>query len=425
MEKTEERYQAYVRILKKELVPAMGCTEPIAIAYGAAYARDVLGKEDIQQVDIYASGNIIKNVKSVTVPNTNGKKGIESAAAIGIVAGDPKKQLEVISCVSEEQLKQLDSFLERVAIHVHHAKTSCALEVLIVLTSAHHKVEVKIKNEHSHIVFVKKDEEVIYNEVCEDQNAMDPDYAWLSMERLYEFATSADLHDVEDLLQRQIDYNTAIAQEGLNKGYGANIAGVLLAAYGNDVSIRARAMAAAGSDARMSGCELPVIINSGSGNQGMSASLPVITYAQELHASQEQLYRALLISNLSTLYQKQHIGRLSAYCGAVSAGAGAGAGICYLHGGDFDAICHTIVNALAITSGIICDGAKPSCAAKIASAVDAGILGYEMYKQGKQFYRGEGIVAAGIEATIDSVGQLACKGMKDTDEEIIELMIHS
>lgn len=425
MECTKERDAAYVRILTKELVPAMGCTEPIAIAYGAAYAKQLLPEEPLTQVDIYASGNIIKNVKSVTVPNTNGKKGIESAAAIGIVAGDAEQKLECISHVTQAQLDALDVFLKDVPIHVHHAKTSCALEVLIVLTSQTHQVEVRIKNEHSHIVYVKKDDEVFINEVCEEQTTIDPDYALLSMEGLYDFAIHTDLRDVKDILQRQIAYNTAIAQEGLDKGYGANIAKVLLSAYGDRVEVRARAMAAAGSDARMSGCELPVIINSGSGNQGMSASLPVIVYAQELQVSQEQLYRALLISNLSTLYQKQHIGRLSAYCGAVSAGAGAGAGIAYLNGGDFDAICHTIVNALAITSGIICDGAKPSCAAKIASAVDAGILGFEMYKQGKQFYRGEGIVAAGIEATIDHVGRLACKGMKDTDEEIIDLMIHA
>lgn len=425
MEKSDQRYEAYIRILTKELVPAMGCTEPIAIAYGAAYAKRLLGNDGITQVDIYASGNIIKNVKSVTVPNTCGRKGIESAAAIGIVAGNPDKKLEVLSHVTKEQITQLDEFLARTPIHVHHAKTTCALEVMIAITSLHHYAEVKIKNEHSRIVYVKLDETVLQNDECEDQAASDLDYALLSMAGLYEFAISADLQDVEEILQRQIDYNSAIAQEGMQKGYGANIARVLLGTYGNSVQIRARAMAAAGSDARMSGCELPVIINSGSGNQGMTASLPVITYAQELHISQEQLYRALLISNLSTLYQKQHIGRLSAYCGAVSAGAGAGAGICYLCGGDFDSICHTIVNALAITSGIICDGAKPSCAAKISSAVDAGILGYEMYKQGKQFYHGEGIVASGIEETIDSVGQLACKGMKDTDEEIIELMIHS
>lgn len=423
MDKTSACYQAYVRILEKELVPAMGCTEPIAIAYAAAYAKALFLDEPIKQVDIFASGNIIKNVKSVTVPNTGGRKGIEAAAAIGIVAGDAKKKLEVISNVSNEQLLQLDAFLKNTSIQVHHVRTTCALEVLVRLSNDQHHVEVKIKQDHSHIVYVKKDDEIILDEQEEMPLCEDEDYAYLSMEGLYDFAMSADLNDVKFLLQRQIDFNTAIAHEGLTKCYGANIANVLLQAYGDRVEVKAKAMAAAGSDARMSGCELPVIINSGSGNQGMSASLPVITYAQELGKSQEELYRALLISNLSTLYQKMHIGRLSAYCGAVSAGAGAGAGIAYLLGGDYDAICHTIVNALAITSGIICDGAKPSCAAKIASAVDAGILGCEMYRQGKQFYRGEGIVAKNIEETIDCIGELVCVGMKDTDEEIIDIMI--
>lgn len=425
MEKTDERYQAYLRILEKELVPAMGCTEPIAIAYAAAVAKEVLGEEDIVQIDIYASGNIIKNVKSVTVPNTGGKKGIEAAAAIGVVAGNAKEELEVISHVSKEDLQALETFLKRVVINVHHACTKCALEIMVALQGMHHRAQVKITQEHTHIVHIQRDDKILHhiNEVEEKKE--DKDYQLLSMKGLYDFSVSVDLSLVKELLQRQIDYNTRIAQEGLAKGYGANIAKVLLHTYGDQVAIRAKAMAAAGSDARMSGCELPVIINSGSGNQGMSASLPVIEYARELSASEEQLYRALLISNLATIYQKLRIGRLSAYCGAVSAGAGAGAGITYLLGGDFDHICHTIVNALAITSGILCDGAKPSCAAKIASAVDAGILGGEMYRAGKQFYHGEGIVAGSIEETIDCVGQLAREGMKETDEEIIHLMIHS
>lgn len=423
MEKNDPRYQAYVHILEKELVPAMGCTEPIAIAYGAASAKRLMEGDEIQRVDVFASGNMIKNVKSVTVPNTNGKKGIEAAAAIGIVAGDPDKELEVICEVCEEDLAKLEAFLAKVEIQVHHAITKCALEVKVCLHGAHHDVEVKIMHEHSHIVYIKKDGMVLRDEKIDEERNEDEDYLLLSMKGLYDFAMMVDIADVKDILDRQIAYNGAIAEEGLRKGYGANIANVLLTTYGNRVEVRARAMAAAGSDARMSGCELPVIINSGSGNQGMSASLPVIEYAKELQSSQDELYRALVISNLSTLYQKMHIGRLSAYCGAVSAGAGAGAGIAYLLGGDFDAICHTIVNALAITSGIICDGAKPSCAAKIASAVDAGILGCQMYRQGKQFYRGEGIVCRNIEETIEGVGHLAREGMKDTDEEIIHMMM--
>lgn len=420
----DEQYQAYVRILKKELICAMGCTEPIAIAYAAAYAKSYL-PEDVLKVDIYASGNIIKNVKSVVVPNTNGRKGIEAAAAIGIVAGKVERKLEVIAHIEEYERKRLDEFMQNVEIQVHHALSECVLEIMIVLHSAHHQVCVKIKHEHTHVVFVKKDDEILFDEQDNGYKQEDCDYQRLSMRGIYDFAVLADVEDVKDILQRQIDLNSAIAQAGLTNEYGANIGNILLRSYGNRIDIRAKAMAAAGSDARMSGCELPVVINSGSGNQGMSASLPVIEYAKEYGCSQEQLYRALLISNLSTLYQKIYIGRLSAYCGAVSAGAGAGAGIAYLLGGDFDHICHTIVNALAITSGILCDGAKASCAAKIASSVDAGILGYQMYKHGKQFYCGEGIVCQNIEATIQGVGHLAKEGMREMDEDIIAMMMKS
>lgn len=424
MEKKDAQYEAYVALLKKELVPAMGCTEPIAIAFAAAKAATLL-PEQVKAIDIYASGNIIKNVKSVTVPNTKGRKGIQAAAAIGVIAGDPNKDLEVISQVSEDQLAQLEAFLQTARIDVHHANSRCALEVSVKVSGAQHSVLVCIQNEHNNIVRIEEDEQITWRKEDEAKQQETLEAMSFSMEGIYAFAQMADIADVKDLLDRQIAYNTAIAQEGLRHDYGANIGSVLLATYGDNVQIRARAWAAAGSDARMSGCELPVIINSGSGNQGMTASLPVIAYAKELHASEEQLYRALLISNLSTLYQKKYIGRLSAYCGAVSAGAGAGAGIAYLLSGDYDHICHAIVNALAITSGMICDGAKPSCAAKIATAVDAGIMGCMMYEKGKQFYRGEGIVCRNIEETIIGVGQLARDGMKETDDEIIKLMINN
>lgn len=424
MKKQDAQYRGYVTLLKKELVPAMGCTEPIAIAYAAAQAAARL-KEDIKQVDIYASGNIIKNVKSVTVPNTGGRKGIQSAAAIGIIAGDPTLGLEVISHVRTEQIAQMEAFLEKTAVYVHHKQCSCALQVGVRVSGDKHTVLVCIQNEHSNIVRIEEDGRCVLDKEARKDTQEQLDAMQFSMQGIYEFAEIADLADVKEILDRQIQCNTAIAEEGLAHSYGANIGSVLLSTYGDSVQIRARALAAAGSDARMSGCELPVIINSGSGNQGMTCSLPVIAYARELQSSEEQLYRALLISNLSTLYQKKYIGRLSAYCGAVSAGAGAGAGIAYLLGGDYDHICHAIVNALAITSGMICDGAKPSCAAKIATAVDAGIMGCMMYQKGKQFYRGEGIVCRDIEETIMGVGQLARDGMKETDDEIIKLMIQN
>lgn len=424
MEKSDICYQSYVEILKKELVPAMGCTEPIAIAYAAALAKKHFDAA-VESVDIYCSGNIIKNVKSVTVPNTHGRKGIEVAAAIGIVAGNCDKELEVIKTVSEEQIIEMETFLKDVPIRVHHTPCDCALELYIVVRHGSDYVKVKIMNEHANVVLIEKNGEVIFDKGNALFITKGDAYTHLSMSKIYEFALSVDIEDVKEVLERQVRYNSAIAQEGLKHAYGANIASILLSTYGDSVPVRAKAMAAAGSDARMSGCDLPVIINSGSGNQGMSASLPVIEYAKDLKASDEQLYRALVISNLSTLYQKIHIGRLSAFCGAVSAGAGAGAGIAYLLGGDFRHISHTIVNALAIASGIICDGAKPSCAAKIATAVDAGIIGCQMYNQGKQFYCGEGIVCQNIEETIEGVGILAREGMKETDDEIIKMMIKS
>lgn len=423
MERNDACYKGYLEILKRELIPAMGCTEPIAIAYAAALAKKYQ-QDMIDKIDIYCSGNIIKNVKSVTVPNTNGKKGIEVAAALGVIAGNADKELEVIADVSAEQIAQLDKFLADVSICIHHASCDCALDITLVLWHKQQYVKVKIENEHANVVLIEKDGKQLF--IKEEKSILDDMcHHKMSMEGIYEFALCVEMEDVNDILARQVAYNMAIAEEGLKHSYGANIGSVLLSTYGNSIQVRARALAAAGSDARMSGCDLPVIINSGSGNQGMSASLPVIAYAQELNVGKEQLYRALIISNLSTLYQKKHIGRLSAYCGAVSAGAGAGAGIAYLLGGNFDHICHTIVNALAITSGIICDGAKASCAAKIASAVDAGIVGCYMYNKGKQFYNGEGIVCKNIEETIESVGVIARVGMKETDDEIIKMMMKS
>ena len=424
MERHDGQYDAYIALLNKELVPAMGCTEPIAIAYAAAVATSYM-KYPIEKVDIYASGNIIKNVKSVTVPNTGGRKGIQSAAAIGIVAGDASKGLEVIAHVNNDQIKMMEEFMKNTDIQIHHEQSNCALKVGIKVSGQVHSVYVCIQNEHSNIVCIKKDDELIFDHQSDKETQELLDAMEFSMKSIYEFALITEIEDVKEVLDRQMEYNYNIAEEGLKGNYGANIGSVLLSTYGNDVQTRARAYAAAGSDARMSGCELPVIICSGSGNQGITCSVPVIVYAKELGVSEEELYRALLISNLTTLYQKKYIGRLSAFCGAVSAGVGAGAGISYLLGGDYDAICHTVVNALAIASGMICDGAKASCAAKIATAVDAGIMGCMMYRNGKQFYKGEGIVCKNIEETIMGVGHLARDGMKKTDDEIIRLMIQN
>lgn len=423
MEKTNERYNAYIQILKEELVPAMGCTEPIALAYAAAKAREVLG-ELPDRVLVEASGSIIKNVKSVIVPNTNHLKGIPAAATAGIVAGRPERELEVIAEVSPEEIAQMKEFLETVPIDVKHIDQGITFDIVVTLYKGSSYAKVRIANYHTNIVLVEKNHEIISQvEIAGESEEGLTDRSLLDMEHIWDFINTMDVADVKELLDRQIAYNTAISEEGLRGNYGANIGQVLLDTYGDDIRTRAKAKAAAGSDARMNGCELPVVINSGSGNQGITTSIPVIEYAKELNVGEEKLYRALALSNLTTIHQKTLIGRLSAYCGAVSAGAGAGAGIAYLCGGDYKDVVHTVVNALAIVSGIVCDGAKASCAAKIASAVDAGILGYNMYKRGQQFYGGDGIVTKGVEATIKNVGRLGKEGMKETNEEIIKIMI--
>lgn len=423
MNKNCPTYQTYLEILRRELIPAMGCTEPIAIAYGAAKARAVLGALP-DRIVIAASGNIIKNVKSVIVPNTNGCKGIEAAAAIGALAGDEKAGLQVLAQVSAAEKEQLRGYLARTDIRVEAAETEHVLDIRIRAGHGADTAEVQIAGEHTNIVRIARNGSLLFQKEIETPSGdSQPDYDCMTIADIYDFAETADLEDVRDILDRQIACNTAIADEGLRRDYGANIGKILLKAYGTDIRVRARARAAAGSDARMNGCELPVVINSGSGNQGMTVSLPVIEYAKELHASQEQLYRALILSNLVTLHEKEGIGRLSAYCGAVSAGAGAGAGIAWLHGGGYSAVIHTIVNALAITSGMVCDGAKASCAAKISAAVDAGILGFEMYRNGQQFYDGDGLVRKGVENTIRNISRLGRIGMKETDKEIIRIMI--
>ncbi len=424
MERTSTVYKTYVEILKRELVCAMGCTEPIAIAYCAAVARKALGTLP-SEIDVAASGNIIKNVKSVIVPNTGGLRGIEAAAAIGALAGDAEAGLQVVSHVTPDEIAALPGYLEQTAFSVSAAESEFLLDIEVTVRANGHFATVRAVQEHTNIVLVETDAGVLFSKDPDEDTGKDegaPDYTLLNVADICEFADTCELDDVRPILERQLSCNCAIAEEGLRGNYGAGIGKVLLAAYGDDVRTRARAYAAAASDARMNGCDLPVVINSGSGNQGITASLPVYIYAKELGASEEKLYRALLVSNLVTLHEKTGIGRLSAYCGAVSAGAGAGAGIAYLHGGGCREISHTIVNALAVTSGIVCDGAKSSCAAKIAMAVEAGILGFEMYSCGKQFYGGDGLVAKGVENPIANFSRLGRVGMRETDKEIIRMM---
>lgn len=426
MERTDKRYSAYIAILREELIPAMGCTEPIALAYAAAKAREVLGDLP-DRVLVEASGSIIKNVKSVIVPNTNQLKGIPAAATAGIVAGDPERELEVIAEVSEEKRNAMRSFLDSVEITVEHVDFGHVFDLIVTEWKGESSAKVRIADFHTNIVSIEKDGKVLFEKPMEEeqQDEQRTDRSLLDMEHIYDFANTVEIRDVKEILDRQIQYNTAISEEGLLGDYGANIGSVLLRTYGDDIKVRARAKAAAGSDARMNGCELPVIINSGSGNQGITVSVPVIEYAKELGCGKEKLYRALVVSNLTAIHQKSGIGTLSAFCGAVSAGAGAGAGIAYLIDGSLKAIDHTVVNALAIVSGIVCDGAKASCAAKIASSVDAGILGFQMYQNGQQFRGGDGIVVKGIENTIRNIARLGKQGMKETNEEIINMMVES
>ena len=424
MQKTDPRYQHFVQILREELVPAMGCTEPIALAYGAAKAREMLGRMP-ERVLIEASGNIIKNVKSVVVPNTGGLKGIEAAAVAGIVAGKAEKILEVISEVTEEEKHAMRDYLTAHDVRVKPAQGDIVFDIIITLWAAEDSVRLRIADYHTNIVHIERNGEVLLSSGKVSEKAEMKgltDRSCMSVEAAIDFADTCDLADVGALVERQIAYNYAIAEEGMKNRWGANIGKTLRVHYGDDVKTRARYMAAAGSDARMSGCEMPVIIVSGSGNQGITASVPVIVYAKHLGVSHETMVRAVLLSDLLTIHLKTGIGRLSAYCGAVSAGCASAAAIAHLCGGTLEDVAHTLVNSLAIVSGMICDGAKASCAAKIAAAVDAGLLGWCMYQNGQQFYGGDGVITKGVEATIVNIGRLGRIGMRETDKEIIRIM---
>ncbi len=423
MKYKDSKYNAYVVILNNELLPAMGCTEPIAIAYCAAILKDTL-QGNPEEIEILVSGNIIKNVKSVTVPNTNGMHGIEAACGIGIIAGDSKKKLEVISNVNEKQISLLPKYLQETKISVKHKNTSHKLYIEIIGKYNNDCAKVIIQDEHTHVILIEKNNEIVFKAKNPEIKIEEKiDKSVLNIKNIVEFADICDINDIKKVLDKQIKYNMAIANEGLQNNYGANIGKTILNNMGCTLLQNMKALASAGSDARMNGCNMPVVINSGSGNQGITVSVPVIVYAKEHKMSDELLYRALAVSNLCNIHMKNNIGALSAYCGVVMAGAASGVGIAYLEGGKLDAVAHTLVNALAIVSGVVCDGAKSSCAAKIASSVEAGLLGYYMYKDGNQFYGGDGIVKKGVENTIKAVGSLARVGMCETDKEIIQIMM--
>ena len=419
---TDLKYAQYLKILHEELIPAMGCTEPIAMAYAAAKAREVLGALP-DKIDIVISGNIIKNVKSVIVPNTGGLKGITAAIAAGAVAGNADRQLEVLADVKEDEIPKIAQFMESCAMAVMKSESDKLLDIDLHMYRGRDNVRLRITDFHTNIVLIEKNGQVLLKKESTSADGGETDRGVLNVRDIIEFAESVDIEDVRDLLEKQIEYNCAISEEGLHGEYGASVGKTLLETRGEAVRVRARAQAAAGSDARMSGCEMPVVIVSGSGNQGMTASLPVIVYARDMGASHERLLRALVVSNLITIHQKTPIGRLSAFCGAISAGCGAAAGVAWLTDGTYEAVSATITNTLGMISGTVCDGAKPSCATKIASAVEAGLLGFDLYEKGKGLHGGDGILKDNVEKTIESVGQLAREGMRETDTEILDIML--
>ncbi|MFV0441261.1 MAG: serine dehydratase subunit alpha family protein [Lachnospirales bacterium] len=419
---TDDKMKICIDMLNSELMPALGCTEPIAIAYASAKAREILG-EFPDKLNVYCSGNIIKNVKGVIVPTTVNMKGVDTSAVIGVVGGNPSKQLEVLSEVTKEDVEKTRGLLGTEFCKVFLEKGVSNLYIKVEAIKDENKSIVEIVDGHTNIVTLMKNNEEIFKKNYSLNGESNNFKSIFTVKELYEFANTVDISKVHDVIKMQIDYNMKIAEEGLTHKYGASVGNTILNYSEKNVANRAKAYVAAGSDARMGGCVLPVIINSGSGNQGMTVSIPVIVYANHLEVPEEKLYRALIFSNLVALYQKSGIGKLSAYCGAVSAACGSGAAIAYLYDEPFEVIGNTIKNVLGNVSGIVCDGAKASCAAKIASSVDAAIMGYNMAKTGHVFESGEGLIVQDLDKTVSNICKVAKEGMKETDVEILQLMI--
>ena len=416
MKKADSDYRAFLDILKEELIPAGGCTEPIAIAYTAAVARKTLGCRP-EHMDVYASGNLIKNAKGVYIPNGGELRGVDAAAILGALGGNADRMLEVLLDLPDGGLDETQALMQQNYCKVHVIQGSEALHLIVNVQADGQTAEVELKNAHTHIVRIEKNGESVFR--AEEDGTQDgfTDHSCLTVEKIVDFANTCDLADIEPTLQKQIDCNMQIAEEGLNNRWGVNVGklyyenGKLLQAY-----------AAAASDARMSGCNLPVVIVSGSGNQGATASLPVIVYAEKHGCSREQMLRALALSDLIAIHLKSGIGRLSAYCGAVCAATGAGCAMTYLDGGTLEQIDQTITNSIATSSGMVCDGAKPSCAAKIATSLESAIMAHDLAMANRAFQSGEGIVMDNVEQTIDAVGCVASQGMHITDQVILNLM---
>lgn len=410
----------YTNILKSELIVAMGCTEPIALSLGAAKLKEILGNIP-SHIDAFICGNIIKNAKSVTVPNTNGLKGIEAAIVAGLIAGNPDLELEILSKLTPNDIIKITELMTKNIVNINLATSCKSLYIKLVGKYEENEVEVILEDFHNNITKVRKNNKIIFTkkDILEQKQQ---EYSYLNVHDIINFANDCDLTELKPYLKRQLDYNYAIAIEGMTGKYGASIGKILLEQATNTKD-KAKAYTASASDARMAGCDMPVVIISGSGNQGITTSVPLVVYAKENNICEEKLLRSLIVSDLIALEEKKDIGRLSAFCGAISAGAAAAAGITYMLGGSIEAVAHTIVNALAISSGVICDGAKSSCAGKIVLGLEAGFIGYNMYLHHKEFKAGEGIITKGVDNTIKNVGRLASKGMKETDKEILDMML--
>ena len=421
----KEKYQAYISILKEELVPALGCTEPIAIAYAAAKAREVLGSFP-SKVVAKCSGNIIKNAKSVIVPNTGNLKGIIASALAGILVGDSTKEMNLLEELKESDIEKIKELMQTDICRVEMLESDANLHIVIQVMDTDKEVSVEIKHTHTNITRIEKDGKLIFQKECKDENlnGFSSDRNILNVKDILDFANTVKLEDIENILKGQIEHNLSIAREGINGNYGCGVGKMLMDCYGDNIFTKIRAYAAAGSDARMNGCNLPVVTNSGSGNQGMTTSLPVIIYAQEKKLDPEKMYRGLVLSNLITIHLRSAMGRLSAYCGAVCAACGSGAGITYLAGGTPEQIERTITNTLGNVSGIVCDGAKSSCAAKIASGLDAAIMAHFLAMRGTAFEADSGIIKETVEDTIAAVGRLGHDGMKETDVEVLKIMLN-
>ena len=427
MERNDAKYRAYTAVLRRELVPAMGCTEPIAVAYAAALARDLAGGVP-ERILVEASGSIIKNVKSVVVPHTGGLKGLEAASAVGVLAGDASRELDLLAEAGADTGAAVRDWLARAPVEVAALESGEVFDLRVTAWRGPSTGRVRLTGGHTRVALRERDGRPVGGgETPAPEEAPPEDAArdWMTVPGIWDYVEALDVADVRDILERQIRCNLAIAVEGLRGDWGAGIGKVVLAAGRDDARTRAKAWPAAGSDARMGGCEMPVVINSGSGNQGLTVSLPVIAYARELGASEDDLFRALALANLVAIHQKDGIGCLSAFCGATTAAVGAGAGVAYLRTRDYRTVVHAIVNTLAILPGMACDGAKASCAAKIAEAVDAALLGVDMILAGKQFLGGDGLVTKGVEATIRNIARLGHDGMRETNGEIIRIMLRN